>query len=95
MEFFRNSFLSLFLLALCASARAGSDDRPMRYHPDGGDFVIVNGERRFNRPLYGPQHTGFRVEAGDRPEFSLYGNAKCGTLQLGIATATGDRWLLG
>jgi hypothetical protein len=43
----------------------------VRYRPDGQDFVIVNGERRFNRALYGT-HSAFRVEAGDLPEFALY-----------------------
>ena len=47
------------------------NERTMRYQPDGEDFVIVNGDRRFTRALYGG-HTGFRVETGDMPEFALY-----------------------
>ena len=27
--------------------------RELRYTPEGDDFVIVNGDRRFNRALYG------------------------------------------
>lgn len=45
--------------------------RELRYRPDGQDFVIVNGNKKFNRALYG-NHTGFRVETGDVPEFGLY-----------------------
>ena len=43
--------------------------RPLRYTPDGQDFVIENGGEFFNRPLYGG-NTAFRVDAGDQPEFS-------------------------
>ena len=46
-------------------------ERSLRYTPDGQDFVIVNGDKKFNRALYGT-HTGFRVETGDVPEFALY-----------------------
>lgn len=46
-------------------------ERKVRYRPEGEDLVIVNGERRFNRALYGT-HTAFRVETGDLPEFALY-----------------------
>ncbi|HEV9035547.1 MAG TPA: DUF4450 domain-containing protein [Puia sp.] len=53
------------------SAEGGPADHMVRYHPEGGDFVIVNGTRRFNRALYGT-HTAFRVEAGDLPEFAFY-----------------------
>lgn len=48
-----------------------SESRDMRYRPEGDDFVIVNGDRRFNRALYGG-NSGFRVETGDVPEFALY-----------------------
>jgi hypothetical protein len=60
----------------------GQTRRPLRYRPVGTDFVIENGVEFFNRPLYGT-NTAFRVDAGDRPEFSLYlpgrgGNLRCG-----------------
>lgn len=45
--------------------------RSLRYHPDQRDIVIENGRVKFNRALYG-NHTGFRVETGDLPEFALY-----------------------
>ena len=48
-----------------------TNERTLRYRPDGEDFVIVNGKKKFNRALYGT-HTGFRVETGDVPEFALY-----------------------
>ncbi len=67
--------------------------RPLRYKPDGADFVIVNGNKRFNRALYGTP-TAFRVEAGDLPEFLLYMPNKGGNLKLGIATDRGEKWLI-
>lgn len=71
---------------------AGQIDRPLRYRPDGPDFVIENGTEFFNRPLYGG-NTGFRVDAGDRPEFSLYLPGRGGNLRLGFRTPAGTRWL--
>jgi len=67
-------------------------DRPLRYHPDGTDFVITNGPEFFNRPLY-DDNTAFRVDAGDKPEFSLYLPGRGGNLRLGLKTATGSKWL--
>ena len=67
-------------------------ERPLRYKPDGGDFVIWKGSARFNRPLYGYQ-TPFRIEAGDRPEFGFATPRKGGVLRLGIVTAQGSTWL--
>lgn len=64
-------------------------DRPMRYRPEGSDFVIENGGEFFNRPLYGG-NTAFRVDAGDKPEFTMYLPGRGGNLRLGIAT--GDNW---
>ncbi len=66
--------------------------RPLRYTPDKGDFVIVNGDEFFNRPLYGGG-SPFRVDAGDRPELSLFLPGRGGNLRLGISTADGPRWL--
>ena len=61
------------LLATSGSAQpkgnfTGHTERPLRYYPQGTDFVIENGKEFFNRPLYGT-NTAFRVDAGDRPEF--------------------------
>jgi hypothetical protein len=54
-------------------------ERTLRYHPEGSDFVIKNGKRRFTRALYGT-NTAFRVEAGDLPEFGLYGPGMMGNI---------------
>src|SRR5262245_24102693 len=86
------------LLALTASLRAaepnlkGSIDRPLRYRPDGIDFVIENGPEFFNRSLYGG-NTAFRVDAGDRPEFSLYLPGRGGNLRLGVKRGESSKWL--
>lgn len=70
----------------------GQIDRPLRYRPDGGDFVIVNGSERFNRPLYGSA-SPFRVDAGDKPEFSLYLPGRGGVLRLAIVNGSTAKWL--
>jgi len=67
-------------------------DQPLRYHPDGTDFVIENGREFFNRPLYGG-NTAFRVDAGDRPEFVLYLPGRGGNLRIGIRRDLTVKWL--
>ena len=57
--------------------------RELRYKPVGQDFVIVNGDKKFNRALYGT-HSGFRVETGDVPEFALYLPRMGGNLSFSI-----------
>ncbi|MBI2513045.1 MAG: DUF4450 domain-containing protein [Opitutae bacterium] len=71
---------------------AGQIARPLRYRPDGGDFVIVNGTERFNRPLYGGA-SAFRVDAGDCPEFSLYLPGRGGVLRLALVRDGQAKWL--
>jgi hypothetical protein len=71
---------------------AGQVARPLRYRPQGEDFVIENGGEFFNRPLYGG-NTGFRVDGGDRPEFSLYLPGRGGNVRLGVKTPAGTVWL--
>jgi hypothetical protein len=71
---------------------AGQLSAPLRYTPEGPDFVIRNGREFFNRPLYGG-NTAFRVDGGDKPEFSLYLPGRGGNLRLGIRTAAGLKWL--
>ena len=66
--------------------------RSRHYQPHGTDFVITNGERRFNRPLYG-SNTAFFVHGGDLPEFLLSLPGKGGTLRLGLATSEAAKWL--
>ncbi|HXN35693.1 MAG TPA: DUF4450 domain-containing protein [Opitutaceae bacterium] len=65
--------------------------RPLRYRPDGTDFVIDNGPEFFNRPLY--TNTAFRVDGGDKPEFSLFLPGRGGNLRLGVRTSAGAFWL--
>lgn len=72
----------------------GELERPLRYRPDGTDFVIENGTEFFNRPLYGG-NTAFRADAGDRPEFTLYLPGRGGNLRLGVKSSTGAKWLHG
>ncbi|WP_183559649.1 DUF4450 domain-containing protein [Mucilaginibacter sp. SP1R1] len=67
--------------------------RELRYHPDGRDFVIVNGRHRFNRALYGT-NTAFRVEAGDLPEFALYLPGMGGNLKMGLINGDQSKWLI-
>jgi hypothetical protein len=71
---------------------AGQIDKPLRYRPDGADFVIENGVEFFNRPLYGG-NSAFRVDGGDRPQFSLYLPGRGGNLRLGVRTPAGTTWL--
>ena len=65
---------------------ADNIDRPLRYRPDGADFVIEQGAEFFNRPLYGG-NTAFRVDGGDKPEFVLYLPGRGGNLRLEIGRA--------
>lgn len=69
----------------------GQISTPLRYRPDKGDFVIRNGAEYFNRALYGG-HTAFRVDAGDKPEFSLYLPGRGGNVRLGVRTKQGVKW---
>ncbi len=66
--------------------------RPLRYWPQGTDFVITNGPEFFNRPLY-CLNTACRLDGGDKPEFALYLPGRGGNLRLGIQTAAGSKWL--
>ncbi|UOG73283.1 DUF4450 domain-containing protein [Hymenobacter tibetensis] len=68
--------------------------RTLRYQPDGTDFVIRNGTKRFTRALYGT-NTAFRVETGDLPEFALYLPGMGGNLKFGLLSADGrSKWLI-
>jgi Domain of unknown function (DUF4450) len=66
--------------------------RPLRYWPRDGDFVITNGAEYFDRPLY-CLNSGFRIDAGDKPELSLYLPGRGGNLRLGLKTPAGTKWL--
>lgn len=92
-------FASIFLLGKLRAQSQPSPklwhgiERELRYHPDGQDFVINNGKRRFNRALYGT-NTAFRVEAGDLPEFALYLPGMGGNLKFGLMSGNESKWLI-
>ena len=71
---------------------APGQSRTLRYQPDGEDFVIVNGNRKFTRALYG-SNTGFRLETSDVPEFALYMPRMGGNLSLGVIVGEKSLWL--
>jgi hypothetical protein len=93
------AFLIVGFLQLSAQKSYGQSrlwhnvERELRYHPDGQDFVILNGKHRFNRALYGTS-TAFRVEAGDLPEFALYLPGMGGNLKLGLVKGNQSKWLI-
>ncbi|MEH6307964.1 DUF4450 domain-containing protein [Olivibacter sp. CPCC 100613] len=87
--FFLSMIISIsMILSSNPSYAQGNDHKPLwhgiervvHYKPEGEDFVLVQGRRRFNRALYGT-NTAFRVEAGDLPEFALYMPGMGGNLQ--------------
>ncbi|TRZ45420.1 glycogen debranching protein [Robertkochia solimangrovi] len=66
--------------------------RELHYAPQGKSFKLIKGTRKFNRALYGT-NTGFRVEAGDLPEFAMYMPGMGGNLKFGIAIADRSKWI--
>ncbi|HVF97663.1 MAG TPA: DUF4450 domain-containing protein [Flavisolibacter sp.] len=68
-------------------------ERDVHYKPDGQDFLLVNGSRRFNRALYGG-NSGFRAEAGDIPEFALYLPGMGGNLKFGLIAGDSSKWII-
>lgn len=89
-------FVQVFFLLLTAGtivAQSPVTQRNLRYRPEGNDFTIVNGTKKFNRALYGT-NTAFRVETGDLPEFALYLPGVGGNCKIGITTKDGmSKWL--
>ena len=69
-----------------------NQERELRYRPEGQDFVITNGDRKFNRALYGT-NTAFRVETGDMPEFGFFMPNMGGNMQLGVISDNKSLWL--
>lgn len=95
----KHLLLSLLVISLSATIFSQSmnnhwstQTRKLRYRPDGDDFVIVNGEKKFNRALYGT-NTAFRVEAGDLPEFAFYMPGFGGNFQIGIVSDGKGEWM--
>lgn len=94
-------FSLTILILLCAAAitaqneKAGlwhGAERTIHYLPQGNDFVLYKGSRKFNRALYGT-NTAFRVEAGDLPEFALYMPGMGGNCKIGIIRQQQSKWI--
>jgi hypothetical protein len=69
-----------------------TSERTLHYQAEGTDFVTRNGKMRFNRALYGT-NTGFRIEAGDLPEFALYLPGMGGNFRFGLIAGNKSKWL--
>lgn len=98
--FFKRSILIAFVLLTCTlNAQQPNQklwhnkERVVHYLPQGNDFVLQEGKRRFNRALYGT-NTGFRVEAGDLPEFALYMPGMGGNFKFGLIANNKSKWLI-
>lgn len=89
-----------FLITICTflmcSAIVFSQEkqnlRKIHYAPEGNSFVLKNGNRKFNRALYG-SNTGFRVETGDLPEFAMYMPGMGGNFKLGLVNENDSKWI--
>ena len=69
-----------------------NQERVLHYQPSGTDFILYQGNKKFNRALYGT-HTGFRIETGDLPEFALYMPGMGGNCKIGIICNNQSKWL--
>lgn len=93
-------YLIFLILSICITSSVKSQsngywhgkERELRYHPEGEDFVIVNGDKKFNKALYGT-NTAFRVETGDVPEFGFFMPNMGGNMQLGLVVGDKSLWL--
>lgn len=95
MKFFLTTIISLLLINAPAQNKAEVNkalERVLRYKPNNGGFVITNGDKKFNRSLYGG-HTAFRVETSDMPEFGFFMPNMGGNLQLGLINHQNSIWL--
>ena len=68
------------------------EERTLRYKPEGEEFVITNGNKRFTRAIYGT-NTGFRFETSDFPEFGLYMPNLGGSVYMAISTPSNITWI--
>jgi hypothetical protein len=67
-------------------------NKSLHYKPIGNDFILVKGDKKFNRALYGG-NTAFRVEAGDQPEFAMYMPGMGGNCKIGIINGKKSKWI--
>lgn len=91
-------FLLLLFLGFSSISSAQEEhlwhhkERIVRYQPTENGFKGINLKKKFNRALYGT-NTGFRVEAGDQPEFAMYLPGMGGNLKLGFKIGKIQKWL--
>src|SRR3954464_1152526 len=83
---------TFFLCSALLFSQEKQTSRKIHYAPDGNSFVLKNGTRKFNRALYG-SNTGFRVEAGDLPEFAIYMPGMGGNLKFGLVNDKENKWI--
>ncbi len=91
-QFFFFAFLACDASAQNNTALWHNKERTIHYLPQGNDFVLYKGTRKFNRALYGSS-TAFRVEAGDLPEFALYMPGMGGNCKIGIISKNKSKWI--
>lgn len=80
------------LSAQTTTALWHNKERTLHYKPEGKDFVLHSGTKKFNRALYGT-HTGFRVETGDLPEFAMYMPGMGGNCKIGFIVKGKSKWV--
>ncbi|MGJ7030110.1 DUF4450 domain-containing protein [Niabella hirudinis] len=88
-------FISLMPWAIRGLAQIAwwhNKERTVHYQPRGNDFILYQGTKKFNRALYG-SNTGFRVEAGDQPEFAMYMPGMGGNCKIGIMRQRQSKWI--
>lgn len=91
-QYFIQTLIGLFLGSIVTFGQENKALRKIHYAPEGNSFVLKNGTRKFNRALYG-SNTGFRVEAGDLPEFAMYMPGMGGNFKLGLINGTESKWI--
>jgi len=84
--------ICMLWLLPCWSIGSRELSRELRYRPEGNQFVIKNGNIKYNKALYG-NNTGFRVETGDLPEFAMYLPGMGGNLHFGLIKGDQSVWL--
>src|SRR5690606_39151547 len=95
---FNRGLLTILCLAFIGVSTAQNNGfwhdsiRSVHYLPKGDGFELIQGQRRFNRALYGT-NTGFRVEAGDLPEFAMYMPGMGGNCKIGIIVNNKSKWI--
>jgi len=87
-------FFMCFVGAFAQLKAPANDEitRELRYKPVNGGFEIINGDKKFNKALYGT-NTAFRLETSDVPEFGFFMPNMGGNLQLGVMVKQNSIWL--